>query len=145
MSRRRRQWRRRKFSGKKQSNLKNFIYHSESFWAVYFKSWICELFQRTFIKVKSLIFTYSTFFLELVLYWLILNIDSSQMWQFLSLFRSIKCRIFLSNNKIDRIYHNDDLLQSAYQHCECNTTSRAHIHTLALIIVQLHCRMCSSR
>ena len=62
--------------------------------------------------VRSLILNYSTFFLELVLYWLILNIDSLLMWQFLSLFRSIKCWIILSNKKKFENRNKDGILQS---------------------------------
>ena len=65
--------------------------------------------------VRSLILNYSTFFLELVLYWLILNIDSLLMWQFLSLFRSIKCWIILSNKKKFENRNKDGILQSDAQ------------------------------
>ena len=64
--------------------------------------------------VRSLILNYSTFFLELVLYWLILNIDSLLMWQFLSLFRSIKCWIILSNKKKFENRNKDGILQSVH-------------------------------
>ena len=68
-------------------------------------------------QVRSLILNYSTFFLELVLYWLILNIDSLLMWQFLSLFWSINCWNILSNKKKFENRNKDGILQSAPLPC----------------------------
>ena len=58
-------------------------------------------------QVKSLIFTYPTLFLELVLYWLFLMFYIITKWQYLRLFRSIICTIDLGNYQRDRkLYQN---------------------------------------
>ena len=92
--------------------IEKFIYDSEPFWAVYFKSWILELFQRTFIKVKSLFLTYSTLFFGLVLYWLYLDFWFIIIWQFVGRFCSITYRIIFDNYKTDQEIIKNGILHS---------------------------------
>ena len=99
-------WRKNDFSSRSLFN------DSEPFWAVYFKSWILELFQRTFIKVKSLFFTYSTLFFELVLYWLYLDFWFIIIWQFVGRFCSITYRIIFDNYKTDQEIIKNGILHS---------------------------------
>ena len=82
---------------KNKFQVKNFINHSELFWAIDIKSWIFELFQRILLLMNLLYFTYSTLCLELVLYWLFLFFWFIKSWQFVNSFWRISISFIISN------------------------------------------------